>query len=109
MNSSQQLYYQQVLSDLEVFDLLEGRLHYLQMLTEKLAKAYYYGKKLAVPKSHTGFRRFVRALATEPKVWNELEFPRRQDFENYLSEVSRLAIDIERLAPSECQNGANPE
>lgn len=43
-------------------------LHYLQMLTEKLGKAYFYGKVTPPAKAHTGFRKLVRNLSTNPKV-----------------------------------------
>jgi hypothetical protein len=62
-----------------------------------------------VAKAHTGFRKFIRNLSAEPKIWKELKFSRPEDFAKYLREINQLALDIERLAPAECQNGPNPE
>jgi hypothetical protein len=114
MNASQQHYYAQVVSDLGAFDALSGespchRLHYLQMLTEKLAKAYLFGRADPVTKQHTGFERFIKDLRREPRIAKEFSFSRRMDFVNYLQSVLPLVREIERLAPALCEDGPNPE
>jgi hypothetical protein len=116
MNDSQKHYYEQALSDLDIYKLLRREkkhpchiLHYLQMLTEKLGKAFAYGKPDLPLKSHTGFQRFVQSLSSKRNIWKALDYPRLEDFSKYLREVNLLATQIERLAPSECGAGPNPE
>lgn len=79
------------------------------MFAEKLAKAYQYGKAMPATKSHTGFRRFLKSLGSEPKIWKELRFSRLEDFEKHLDEMNHLAIEIESLAPANAGRGRNPE
>ena len=69
MNDAQQLWLRQARSDYELFVHLRRAgvhqchlLHYLQMATEKLSKAYLWRSGNAPPRSHTGFVRFLRAL-----------------------------------------------
>ncbi len=68
MNKFQELWWEQAKSDHEAFVLLRKHsigqchsLHYLQMVTEKIAKAYLW-RKGAPPKSHAGFVQFLRLL-----------------------------------------------
>ena len=71
MNSAQKIYYDLVLSDYDVLGALETKptchqLHYLQMVTEKLARCFFDGKVEPVERTHTGFRRFIRMLERLP-------------------------------------------
>src|SRR5208283_5496445 len=69
MNPEQELWWRQAESDHSVFVHLRRAgipechlLHYLQMATEKLSKAYLWRSGHAPPRTHVGFVRFLRAL-----------------------------------------------
>src|SRR5258708_6753972 len=68
MNQAQRLWWQQAQSDLQLLNQFSGsvhqchRLHYLQMATEKLSKAYLWRSGKSPPRSHVGFVRFLKAL-----------------------------------------------
>ena len=71
MNQAQELWWSQAVSDFRLFRMIrDGKyepchiLHYFQMTTEKLSKAYLWRAGKAPPKVHTGFVRFLRALLT---------------------------------------------
>lgn len=86
MNEAQRLYHAQARSDFEIFHFLEGkhachRLHYLQMCTEKLGKAYFYGSKPPPGKVHTGFVKFLKHLSAKKNIWKALGFSRLKDLE----------------------------
>jgi hypothetical protein len=66
MNRIQDLWWQQARSDHQLFTSLRGTgcaqchlLHYLQMATEKIAKAYFWRSGSAPPKSHAGFAQLM--------------------------------------------------
>ena len=114
MNDNQRLYLDQAKSDYEIFRFLGGRapchrLHYLQMCTEKLGKAYFYKRPPLSKPSHVGFVKFLRNLSTERNVWKALGFGRREDFELYINQIQHLARKIEKLAPDLAGDGPNPE
>lgn len=67
MNTSQELGWQHSKSDHEAYQLLRGHgpavchtLHYLQMTTEKVAKAYFWREGHSPQKSHIGFVKFLK-------------------------------------------------
>ena len=69
MNNEQKLWWKQARSDHALFVQLRGAgvhechlLHYLQMATEKVSKAYFWRSGHAPPKSHTGTVLFLKAL-----------------------------------------------
>jgi len=122
MNSYQQLWWQQTSADHRVLRLLRRygfepchQLHYLQMVTEKLGKAYFWRTGHAPRKSHASFVRFLQALddrqaSDRLRVANLFGFGRAQDFENWIPTITPLAYDLERLAPALAgDNGADPE
>lgn len=121
MNSYQQLWWQQARSDHEVFVLLRRQgvaachtLHYLQMVTEKLAKAYFWRSGTPPPRSHAGFVQFLRFLghargSDRERVANLFSFKRFDDFQQWLRGVLPIAYELERLAPDLANNGPNPE
>ena len=81
MNEQQRLYLVQARSDWQIFQLLDSRtdplchrLHYLQMVTEKVAKAYFWRDPSAANLGHAAFGRFLRAIATNRRVADELGF-----------------------------------
>jgi hypothetical protein len=122
MNAYQRLWWQQASSDHSVLLLLRRQaanpchqLHYLQMVTEKLGKAYFWRSGKAPRKSHASFVRFLQALDDRPdpdrsRIAGCLGFGRAQDLENWIPTITPLAYDLERLAPALAgDNGPNPE
>lgn len=121
MNSFQELRWQQALSDHEAFLLMRHAgigqchtLHYLQMVTEKLAKAYFWRSLSAPPKDHAGFVQFLRFLGQirqndRERVAGLFTFNRFTDFQNWMRAVIPIAYELERIAPALANNGPNPE
>jgi hypothetical protein len=122
MNSYQRLWWEQAQSDHAAFALLRSQglaqchsLHYLQMVTEKLAKAYLWrSPKNAPPKSHAGFVQFLRLLSSaQPKnrdrIANLLSFNRFTDFQEWIRSITPIAYELERIAPALANDGPNPE
>jgi hypothetical protein len=122
MNSYQRLWWEQARSDHSVLILLrrEGaspchQLHSLQMVTEKLGKAYFWRSGRAPRKSHASFVRFLQALndrrgRERTRIAKYLGFGRSQGLENWIRTIAPLAYDLERLAPTLAgDNGPNAE
>jgi hypothetical protein len=121
MNSFQQVWWQQAKSDHEAFLLIRGEgiarchsLHYLQMATEKIAKAYFWRSGSPPPQKHTGFPTFLRFLgqiraSDRDRIAELFTFKRYVDFQNWIRGVIPIAHDIEHLAPALANNGPNPE
>lgn len=121
MNRYQEVWWQQAKSDYETFVLIRGQgvaqchtLHYLQMVTEKIAKAYLWRSGSPPPQSHSGFVQFLRFLGqTRPddreRIANLFTFKRFTDLQSWIRSVLPLAYDLERLAPALANNGPNPE
>jgi hypothetical protein len=122
MNDAQRLWWEQARSDLTVFKQLRKLgappchlLHYLQMATEKLSKAYFWRSGSPTPKAHTGFVRFLRALltrSTKELEWisKVLGFARPEDLDKWVAtNIKPYAYDLMNLAPAEAHNGPNPE
>lgn len=114
MNDQQRLYFDQAKSDYEVFQFLVKRpachrLHYLQMCTEKLGKAYFYGTSIPPKRSHKSFVKFLRNLPAKPNVWKALGFGRRHDLVLFIQKNHDLIRQVEDLAPQLADEGPNPE
>lgn len=121
MNSYQELWWRQAESDHIVFTKLRGQgiaechcLHYLQMVTEKVAKAYFWRSGSPPPKSHAGFVQFLRFLGhthqyDRDRIANVFSFKRFTDFQNWIRGVLPIAYNLERLAPDLAHDGPNPE
>lgn len=121
MNSYQELWWQQAKSDHDAFLLHRSHgiaqchsLHYLQMVTEKLAKAYFWRSGSPPPRKHAGFVQFLRFLGQirqndRGRIANLFTFTRFSDFQNWIRAVQSIAYDLERLAPALANNGPNPE
>lgn len=122
MNGYQELWWQHAKSDHDVFELLrvEGvvqcySLHYLQMATEKIAKAYLWQSGSPSPKSHAGFVRFLRFLAHTQRQRHSqriaalFSFSRFSDFKHRIRTVLPIAHSLERLTPDLANDGPNPE
>lgn len=114
MNEQQRLYWIQARSDWKVFMLLKGqpichRLHYLQMSTEKLGKAFHWRNASAGKMGHASFVKFVRAMASQSRLAESLGYTNHQGFKEWIKDVSVLAYELERLAPQLAVDGPNPE
>lgn len=121
MNNYQKLWWQQAQSDHGIFVLLKSRgaaachqLHYLQMVTEKIGKAYFWRSGTPPPKSHASFVQFMRFLgsvqtAGRQQVADIFAFGRFDDLQNWIRTALPLAYALERLAPALAQDGPNPE
>src|SRR5436305_2192032 len=120
MNDAQKLWWRQAQSDLALCIQLRRAgvhechlLHYLQMATEKISKAYLWRSGHAPPRSHTGFVRFLRALldrrAELDRIATVLGFQRREDLDTWVRSVQMLAYSLQNIAPAEARNGPNPE
>ncbi len=121
MNSYQELWWQQAKSDHDAFLLLRSQgiaqchsLHYLQMVTEKIAKAYFWRSGSPPPRNHAGFVQFLRFLGQiqqndRQRIANLFTFTRFNDFQNWIRAVLSIAYDLQRLAPALADNGPNPE
>ncbi|MBX9585339.1 MAG: hypothetical protein K2X87_33955 [Gemmataceae bacterium] len=73
-------------------------LHYLQMCTEKLAKAYYPDG--AAPTGHAAFRLFARDLPRNPAASTALGFASVGDLTRWLGAAQPVVGAMEDLAPS---------
>ncbi len=115
MNDQQQAFLAQAKSDHGVLGTLQGKapchqLHYLQMCTEKLGKAYFKRQTTTkVDGSHAFFVKFLRAISTNGAVRNGLGFVHSESFVGYIHGLLPLAYDLERLAPNLAGDGPNPE
>jgi hypothetical protein len=120
MNDAQKLWWRQAQSDYAIFVQLRRTgvhechlLHYIQMATEKLSKAYLWRSGHAPPKSHAGFVRFLRALLDRrvelDRIATVLGFRRREDLDSWVRSVQPLTYSLQNLAPAEALNGPNPE
>ncbi len=83
-------------------------LHYLQMCTEKLSKAYY---KTDLRTAHAAFRRFLTDLPGNSNVLRSLGFAAVADLTRWQGSVKPIVDAIEDLAPSIADNKGlpNPE
>ena len=114
MNEQQRLYLVQSRTDWRLFGLLKGesvchRLHYLQMCTEKLAKAYFWKSRGAENFGHAAFTKFLRTIATNRRIAKHLGFDKTSHFQEWINEISDLVYEVERLAPDLARGGPNPE
>ena len=121
MNAYQELWLRQAISDYEVLLLLSERgvaashqIHYLQMATEKLGKAYFWRSGAPPPHSHAGFVQFLRSLSgitakEQRHIAQVFQFKRMKDFQNFVRAILPMAYALERLAPALANDGPNPE
>src|ERR1700683_2930283 len=110
MKTEQRLWWKQAQSDHAIFVQLRGLgahechlLHYLQMATEKLSKAYLWRSGKVPPKRHTGFVRFLKALMERPtgdlaKFSKALGVKRPEDLENWVFSLKNLANSLQNIA-----------
>ena len=121
MTAAQRVWWEQARSDYAVLLILQRepagpchQLHYLQMTTEKLAKAYLW-RDGRPPLSHASFVRFLQALVTSrsnadaARIAPALGFPRPADLRAWVRQVTPLAHAVEQLAPALAGDGPNAE
>ena len=121
MNKYQQHWWEQAKSDHAVLVVLRRRgdapclqLHYLQMVTEKLAKAYFWRSSTPPKRIHAGFGVFMRLLLQVPQPKRQqmadlFNFGRFVELQNWMSAALPLTYELERLAPALANDGPNPE
>ena len=124
MKPQQRLWWIQTQSDFDTFRQLKRLgvhpchlLHYLQMASEKLSKAYLWRSGIAPPMRHTGLVRFLNALLLrKPKELERiaiaLDFPKHKavaQLRNWVRGILPLAYSLQNIAPAEAGNGPNPE
>lgn len=122
MNGYQELWWEQTCADHVLLCHLRRQgaapchqLHYLQMVTEKLGKAYFWRTGRPPRASHASLVRFLQALDDRPRfdvdrIARLLGFGRSQNLENWIPTIAPLAYDLERLAPKLAGfNSPNPE
>lgn len=91
------------------------RLHYLQMVTEKLAKGLLASASPPSegnhpPKTHVRFVRLLQVIKSRPDIRQILGFENRERFAAYINSLLPYAERVQRLAPSESGTAApNPE
>jgi len=108
----------QAQSDWEMYKKMERAnepachsLHYLQMATEKLGKAYFLSAGTGVDEvqnSHLAFTRFLRLVARNGKLQKALGMSSTQ-LRAHVRQLLPIAHGIERLAPSLADRSINAE
>ena|SRR6266508_1422040 len=78
------------------------QLHYLQMVCEKLAKAYAAHPSSHEPPttSHLAFVRLLQSLKSRPDARRQLGYEDSTVFRRFIDSLLPLAEKIERLAPN---------
>jgi hypothetical protein len=121
MNINQRFWYDQTRSDHEILQLFRRQrvspchqLHYLQMITEKLGKAYFWRTGRPPRMSHASLVRFLQALDNRSnedraRIAQLLGFGRGHVFRNWIPTIIPLAHALEKLAPDLAGDGPNAE
>ena len=117
MTEHQRLFLVQARTDFAVFELLRGQpglpachaLHYLQMATELLGKAYLW-KSGRPANTHTAFVPFLKGLEKNREAQKRLGFEgQNQSWEQLIRKSKSLAKSAQDLAPALALDGPNPE
>jgi hypothetical protein len=88
------------------------RLHYLQMVTEKLAKGFMADPSDPQPPNptHGAFVRLLQTIKGRPEIRRSLGYQDAQIFRQFINSLLDLAVRVERLAPGAAGTTApNPE
>ncbi|MGC9261752.1 MAG: hypothetical protein ACP5I8_16940 [Phycisphaerae bacterium] len=111
----------QARSDLKAMDALDGagdlpdchRFHYLQMTSEKLAKAILFSNAPSSERpefKHSALVAALRRLKTNPRLRRAMGFRTPRQFGQYVDSLLATAKWIEQLAPSAAgMENPNPE
>jgi hypothetical protein len=118
VNSQQSAFFRQACSDWDMFKFLGAQrqpachiLHYLQMATEKFAKAVSWRAAMP-PLSHETFVDFLRSIANRQKIRNALDLKGKGQLRAWIESALPLARQIEALASDVAKrqgDGPNPE
>jgi hypothetical protein len=114
INTAEHLFLEQARSDYGIYLYLSKqsvchRLHYLQMCTEKLAKAYLWRGGFSPGLRHDKFELFLRVLAIRHGFHQMFGYKDRRRFGLLQPAIFRLATRIQSLVPAGGNNGPNPE
>ena len=121
VNSWRTAYFNQAIADYEMFLMLEKtpnvplchRLHYLQMMTEKLAKGFKTKTTDGeYAHTHVAFVPFLKIAKSRPEIMQACGIKTREQFSAYLDGLNSLAATVQGLAPAESNRaniGVNPE
>ncbi len=118
MTEFQRLFLVQARADFAVFELLRKEpglsrchaLHYLQMSTELLGKAYVWRNGFPGKNTHRAFVQFLRSLPFNRAAQKQLgKQGKNNAWEQIIRKNVPLAERIEDLAPALAQDGPNPE
>ena len=82
-------------------------LHYLQMCTEKLAKAYF--NDTGRPRGHAAFRTMFLSLRTNRNAVVPLQFPSVVALVHWITSVQPVVDALEDLAPAIADRAAVPK
>ena len=85
------------------------KLHYLQMVSEKVAKGLSTAPDSKPPPVHRALVRFIQSAADVKTLMRACGFVRRSAYRSYLRSMLPLADQIERLAPESSARQPNPE
>jgi len=118
MTEHQRLFLVQARTDFEVFIAFQYQkttpqchaLHYLQMATELLGKAYDWRKGRPTKLSHCAFVKFLKSLETNEKAQKQIGYDRKNaKWAQLIRKSKSIAEQIEDLAPALAEDGPNPE
>lgn len=85
------------------------RLHYLQMVTEKLPKAHLANPASPPPGTHGTFVRFLQVIKGVPHIRAALGYSDARAFSQFIDSLLPLASEIQVLAPHLPPNTPNAE
>src|SRR5258708_7170352 len=118
MTEHQRLFLTQARTDFSVFKLCWKThpelpachaLHYLQMATELLGKAYAW-KHAPAATTHKAFVNFLRSLTANRQAQKQMGFEgQNASWRHWIRKSVPLAERVEDLAPSLAGDGPNPE
>jgi hypothetical protein len=108
----------QAKSDWQIYEHLEKTafskchtLHYLQMATEKLAKAYLLKGRTDIKfvrSTHQALTRYLQALSRNRRLQAAMGMAGKQ-LRVHVQQLLPLAHELEKLAPALADDGPNPE
>lgn len=112
MTPIQHLWWEQARSDYDVLMLMRNagsppcqQLHYLQMVTEKVGKAYLWRNDVSPGTSHAAFVSFLKSQADRPRqeairVASLLGFIHMKNYRAWLRKAIPLAYALQGMAPA---------
>ncbi len=118
MNAQQELFLVQSRAVFRVFTIFRKdkelphchALHYLQMATELLGKAYAWGKGQPKKLTHRSLVKFLKVLSDNSKAQSQLGYDgKNEQWTHMIRKWNGLAARIEDLAPDLAKDDPNPE